>query len=145
MSGGLDFPEPFERPKGTATPKVDTKPKAASGGRQAPLAGRLQEAIGGLGIMVALVNEVDGLAIIEGAERLSIALDKAAKQSPAVKRTLEAALTGGVWAEVAFATSAIAFPIMVNHRLLPGSIANLYGEGKGISGVDEPPGAASAA
>lgn len=118
--GGLDFPEPFEGKQASKTGAVERAPKpATASGRAAPLAGRLQEAIGGIGIFVALVNEVDGLAIIEGAERLSLALDKAARQSPSLKRTLEAVLTGSVWAEVAFASGAIIVPIAVNHNLLP--------------------------
>lgn len=85
--------------------------------------GRLLEAISGVGIAVSLVNEIDGLAILQGAERLSIALDKAAKQNPSVRRALEAALTGGVWAEVSFAVGAIAVPIAMNHGMLPGTLA----------------------
>jgi hypothetical protein len=148
MSAALDFPEPLEKdvkpPAGGtpgAKPKPDAKPKPTPGGRQAPLQGRLQEALGGIGIMIALVNEIDGLAIVEGAERLSHALDKAAKQNPSVRRTLEAALTGGVWAEVVFASGAIFVPIALNHRLLPASLtgglvrsANANG-----NGPDEPP------
>lgn len=77
--------------------------------------------------MVAMVNEVDGLAILQGAERLSVALDKAAKQSPAVARALEAALTGGVWAEVAFASGAIILPIALNHHFIPASLTGFVG------------------
>jgi hypothetical protein len=123
----LEFPAPLDakktEPVKPPPSRADTKPKPSPGGRQAPLQGRLQEAIGGIGIAVALVNEIDGLSIIEGAERLSHALDKAAKQNPSVRRTLEAALTGGVWAEVVFASGAILVPIALNHRLLPASLA----------------------
>lgn len=120
----LEFPAPLDRE--TVQPKEPAKDRAPkpspATGRKAPLQGRLQEAIGGMGVMIALVNEVDGLAIIQGAERLSTALDKAAQQSPAVRRTLEAVLTGGVWAEVAFASGAIIVPIALNHGLVPASI-----------------------
>lgn len=146
-SSGLDFPAPLEKdaPKTsgpTRAPRADTKPKTAPAGRQAPLQGRLQEAIGGIGIAVAMLNEIDGLAIIEGAERLSHALDKAAKQNPSVRRTLEAALTGGVWAEVIFASGAIFVPIALNHRLLPASLAGGLMGGANLNGngpTDSPP------
>lgn len=132
--GELEFPAAFKPPTGEEkTPPRDSRPKGTSsgGGRAAPLQGRLQEAIGGIGIIVAMLNEIDGLAIIEGAERLSIALDKAAKQNPAVRRTLEAALTGSVWAEVAFASGAIALPIAVNHRILPSGLLGVVGMPEG--------------
>lgn len=124
MSGPLDFPAAFEPPSTEQKAAKDSAPKKAPGtaGRATPLQGRLQEAIGGVGILVCLLNEIDGLAIIEGAERLSIALDKAAKQNPAVKRTLEAVLTGSVWGEVAFAAGAIALPIGVNHGMIPAGL-----------------------
>lgn len=124
----LEFPAPLDREtlKETSKPvRKETAPKTTAqrgGPRQAPLQARLQEAIGGLGLLVVMVNEIDGLAIIQGAERLSISLDKAAKQNPSVRRTLEKALTGGVWAEVVFSVGAIAVPIALNHGLLPGSL-----------------------
>ena len=125
----LEFPEALDRKTLGADPERDRapKPSPSPGGRQAPLQKRLQEAIGGMGVMIALANEIDGMAIIEGAERLSIALDKAAKQSPAFKRTLEAVLTGGVWAEVAFASGAIIVPIALNHGLVPASVNGALG------------------
>lgn len=83
--------------------------------------------IGGIGVLVVAFNEIDGLAIIQGAERLSIALDKAAKQNASVRRTLEKMLTGSVWGEVAFASAAIVAPIAINHRLLPASIGETIG------------------
>lgn len=122
--GTLEFPEALDRSKLGQPPKDSApKPKPGSGGgRKAPLQRRLEELITSAGVLVAMANEVDGLSIIHGAERLSNALDKAAEQNPAVRRALEAVLTGSVWGEVVLASGAIALPIAINHRMLPASL-----------------------
>lgn len=139
--GTLEFPEPFDRPKSEPAPVSSSRDKVPRqiGGRMAPLEKRLHEAISSMGLMIALVNEVDGLAICDGAERLASALDKAAKQNPRVKRALEAALTGGVWAEVTFATGAIMFPIAINHGLMPDLLGIRRGNEPEPEPDNEPP------
>jgi len=84
-----------------------------------PLKPRLLEAIGGVGLMVSMVNPADGNAILAGAEQLAGALDNLARENPAVRRALEAALTGGAWSGVILAVAAIALPIAGNHGLIP--------------------------
>lgn len=96
---------------------------------------KLQELIGtvGGGLKVAgLVRgnpqmEYDGDIVLANAERLAKALEKAAQESPAVKRTLEMIVTTSTWGEVIGAVVAVGVPIMANHGVLPREAAPLMG------------------
>lgn len=71
--------------------------------------------------------QYDGSIIIEGAERLAGALDKAALESPALRRTLEMLVTTSAWGELAMAAGAILLPIAANHGVIPPAAAQLVG------------------
>lgn len=109
----------------------DKAPRAPRPARSKPLKPRLLEAIGGVGLVVSVVHAGDGQAILAGAENLAGALDNLAQENDAVKRALEAALTGSAWGGVIIATAAIALPIMANHGMVPeqlGAMATVGGE-----------------
>jgi hypothetical protein len=72
--------------------------------------------------MVAVINQADGFAIVNGAEDLAKALNNVAKDNPSVYKTLERMLTGSAWGAVIVATGAIVLPIAANHNLLPFAI-----------------------
>lgn len=124
-----------DKPKGDtapSSPTSDTKPKPkrkrkASGGRRKALKAPLTELISTLGIGVCVVNAYDGQRILAGAEDLAAALDKVAKEQPAVQRALEAVVTGSTWGSVALAAAPIIIPICANHGLIPPATAELVG------------------
>jgi hypothetical protein len=68
---------------------------------------------------VSLVNHTDGVAIIEGAEPLAVALNNVARDNDAVYRNLERLVTGSTWGGVFMALGGILLPIAANHNLLP--------------------------
>lgn len=114
-----------ERAKKAPTPVSSSETPPKRRGRppgrpsKAPLQKRLQEAFGAIGLVISMRNPYDGRAILEGAERLSTALDHLARENSSVRRTLEMVLAGGVYGEVLFAVAAIALPIAANHGMLP--------------------------
>lgn len=99
-----------------ARTRTDRAPKT---GRKKSLAKPLTEFFTSIGSFVAIANQADGIAIIEGAERLAKALDAVAKDNATVYKNLERMVTGSTWGGVIFAASAIVVPILANHNLLP--------------------------
>lgn len=98
------------------------RPRGAKTG-QRNLAPELHALIGQVGMVVYVVHQGDGEAVLAGAEGLAKALDNLARRNPSVYRTLDKVLTAGVYGELATAVAAIAIPIAANHGLLPESIA----------------------
>lgn len=133
-----------EKPKrrrrtSTSTSASDTtRPKAPRGGaRQPKLETRLVTNLTSLGIMVGMVNQADGLAIVQGAPAFCEALAALADESPKVRAGLESALSGGAVLKVCAAGSAIVLPIMANHGLIPAALAGAFGAppGEGAPGA----------
>lgn len=132
------------RPKATSAPN-GAGPASAPPGARGPgrppgaakpkLAPKLEELIAVAGLFVAgtaLARGDDRLAydgerIMAGAGRLALALDKAAQESPALRRTLEMLVATSTWGELLTATAAIVLPILANHGALPELAATVAG------------------
>lgn len=73
-----------------------------------------------VGTVISGLDSFDGQVIIEAAPQLAEQLDNLAKESPRVRRFIEAALETGAWSGVigVLGMNVIA-PIAVHHRLLP--------------------------
>lgn len=128
----VSVPTPDEKPKRTRRPRAasaDTKPKQPRGTARRPaLEARLTENLVTVGTFVCVIDQVDGLAIVNGAPNLAASLAKAAEANPKVRDGLEKMLSAGVWSGVVGSLAAIAIPIMANHKMLPASLAaGLFG------------------
>lgn len=99
-----------------AAPRGPGRPR----GSRSALAPRIADALTGLALPVALVNQADALAIVEHAEPIAYALDRLAKENPAVKRVLERLLTSSAWGGVIVAVLPLVIAIAGNHGMLPG-------------------------
>jgi len=136
----VSVPAPDEKPKRTRRPRAassDTKPKTTTRApRRAGLESRLTENLCTIGTFVCVVDQVDGLAIVNGAPNLAASLAKAADSNPKVRDGLEKMLSAGVWSGVVGSLAAIAIPIMANHKMLPASLAaGLFGPPPGDGAV----------
>lgn len=120
-------------PRIIAPKRGERKPRTPGGTRKKNLTKPLTEFFTTIGTVVMVANSTDGLAIINGAERLAEALNAVAKDNAAVYRNLERMLTGSNWGGVIVAAGAIALPIMSNHNLLPFQIPGLMPEDDGAT------------
>lgn len=116
----------------------DRAPRA-TGTRKKNLTKPLTEFFTTIGTMVTVVNHADGVAIINGSERLAESLNMVAKDNPTVYRNLERMLTGSAWGSVFVAAGAIALPIAANHNLLPFQIPGLTPESTPANSEGMPP------
>lgn len=96
--------------------RADRKPKT---GRKKSLQKPLADLFTSAGTAVAILNQTDGMAIIEGADSLATALNNVAKDNDTVYRNLERMVTGSAWGAVFMAVGGILLPIAANHNLLP--------------------------
>jgi hypothetical protein len=118
-----------EAKRAQAKAAPDKSPKAASSKpapRRASLESRLQGTIASLGTSVMVAGAVageavsaDGLLIVQAAPSLAAALDKIAKDNPAVAASLERMLTAGVWSGLIVALLPVLVGIAGNHGLIP--------------------------
>jgi hypothetical protein len=129
------------RPKGATTkstpagaPRPDKAPgrPPASKTKLAPKLEELFSAGAAVGLMYAMARSDERLAYdaqraLEGAERLALALDKAAQESPALRRALDMLVTTSAWGELGMALGSIVLPILANHGMLPEAAATLVG------------------
>lgn len=121
--------------KVTAPPKTERKPR---GGRPKSLKKPLEDLITSAGTTVALFNQVDGIAIVNGATDLATALNNVAKDNPTVHKNLTRLVTGSAWGSVFVAVSAIALPIAANHNLLPFQIPGVAIPEPAVESADIP-------
>lgn len=105
------------RTRRTRTPR-ESAPSTPRQSR-ASLSPRLQSLLGTIGMAVFVVNQADGMAIMQGAVGLADALDALARENPQVRKVLEAALQTSAWSGVIVASASIVVPILSNHDLLP--------------------------
>lgn len=91
--------------------------------RAKPLADRLTQSVTVVGVGVGLLNQADGLAIVNGAPALGDALSKLADENPRVRKALEGAMAASAWGGVLAATLPIAATIAANHGALPAGMA----------------------
>jgi len=124
----LDHVPPGQEGGGSST-KSGSKNKSSSGKKsgKTPTKQSIFGLISTIGTGVMLVNAYDGQRILENAENLADALHKAAKENPALRRALNAALQASTWGAVASAFAPIIVPILANHRVLPPETATLFG------------------
>lgn len=111
------------------------KPRSvASAQRRAPkvtaadMANRATELVGFIGTVVAVSSPADGADIVNGAPQLGAAIGQLAAYEPWLARALSPEGTGRVtaWAAVAFASLAMATPILARHGMLPGPMAQAF-------------------
>ncbi len=96
------------------------KNSTASGAKKAPrLAAALTQQIGTAGLALAMLNPIDGMAVINGAEGLGTALAGVAEVNPHIRKFLESGIKGDAYIKLAVSAAIIALPILVNHNLLP--------------------------
>lgn len=111
----------IKAPKKTTRAPRDTAPKTRKKNLTKPLTGFIST----VGTMVSIANTADGLAILNGAERLAEALNNVAKENDRVYKALMTMIEVSVWGELTGATLAIILPIMANHDLLPVEIPGM--------------------
>lgn len=109
-------------PPSRAADRVDSPPRKT---RKRSLTKPLEELFTTVGTVVYAVNQVDGEAIISGANGLAVSLNNVAKDNPALYKNLERMVTGSAWGSVFIAAGAIAIPILANHNLLPFTLPSL--------------------
>jgi hypothetical protein len=111
-------------------PKIeDEAPKKSKSisSRKTALKLRLTGALGVIGKALSAFNEYDGKIVLENATELADALDQWARESPRVKKALEAALTVSTTGSVLGVAAAILIPILANHGLVPFHYAEVIG------------------
>lgn len=112
--------------KKAAAKKADTAPKGAGRPtKNAVLEKSLEDVFTNFGLAVAMVNEADGVAIIEGSGPLADSLASVAATNPRVARALERSTQAAGWGGVIIALSGILLPIAANHGLVPGASAGI--------------------
>lgn len=119
-----------EKPGGASAPPKRSVGRPKGTAAKSPLKDRLEEAIGLLGVGVAVANEADGLVIIEEAESLASALDTLAKQNPKARKYIERALEGSAYGQLTLVCMRISFKIAANHGASLPAVA-LVGSGRG--------------
>ncbi|MBT2400633.1 hypothetical protein [Streptomyces sp. ISL-100] len=125
-------PAADEKPKrrtrrASASSGTDSKPRAPRGGVRRPnLESRIAQGFTTIGTFACIVNEFDGMTIIQGAPNLAASLSKLADENPKVRESLEKMLAAGAWSAVIGAVAAVGIPIAANHKLLPPAVAGLF-------------------
>lgn len=107
--------------------KSKTKGKGKGSGK-VPAKDDLSAVIGMLGLSVwTTYDQYDGERIMESADDLADALVKAARESPALRKTLNALLTGSAWGAVGTALMPMLLPIAEHHGLIgAGATSKVY-------------------
>lgn len=120
--------------KAETTPKASSKPPP----RRESLERRIGGAIASMGTGIAVAGaatgseavQADGLLVVQAAPNIAAALDKLAKDNPAVAVTLERMLTAGAWSGVIAAVTPVALGIAANHGALPRPLLDALGAGQ---------------
>lgn len=146
MAGESDTSQlPGTEPPPEASPPADSRPsgKGSRGGSsksskktagQTPSVKRLEGLIGSIGAGLYLVNVYDAERVLQGGSELAESLHQVAKDNPAVRRVLNAALATTGWAQLGAALMPVLIPILANHGILPAEAAE-------AQGAPRPPGA----
>lgn len=113
---------------GNGRPPGFGEPKAA---RKGSLEQRLAGTIGLVGTVVYALDTFDGQQILIRGDTLAKALDHLAAENPAVKRVLEAMMTGGAWGEVVMVIAPMAVAILAHHGVIPEQYASFANIGVG--------------
>lgn len=98
---------------------------------------------GTIGMAVSLAKPQVGMAIVSQAEAAATAWDKAARQNPAIRRVLDAALTTSTWSELVIAHLPIVFALLSEQGWLDSSPLAMFA-GAGVPPAPAPPSAPSA-
>lgn len=131
---------PGTEPPADASPPADSRPsgKGSRGGGssksskkkgagQTPSVQRLEGLIGSIGAGLYLVNPYDAERVLAGGSELAESLHQVAKDNPAVRRVLNAALATTGWAQLGAALMPVLIPILANHGVLPAEAADAQG------------------
>lgn len=118
--------------KSTKTESAPKSPKATP--RRASLETRLTGSlvtlgtiVAGTGGMVSPAVQADGILIVEHAANVASALDKLAKDQPAVAAALERMMTAGAYSGIIAALLPLVVGIAANHGAIPPSLATMLG------------------
>lgn len=132
------------RKPGKTRPRKAPADKAPRTTRAAPLAKRLEDFIGGIGLMVLIVNARDGQLILAGAPKQAAALDALAKENQTVRNALERLLAVSIYGQLAAAFAPTLLGIAANHGAVPPIVGMLVAPpaapdaqpGAGFGGLD---------
>jgi len=107
------------RPGGSsAGPRAKTT-RNGSWARAAEIERALNTYIAGISTVIQIVNEEDGKIIAAGGPDVVAALVQLGRDDKKIRRALELAATPGKYGPLVMAILGIAFPIAVNHGLVP--------------------------
>lgn len=103
--------------------------------RPGPLAAKLTGLAASVGTMAYTAGAgtgnahlaYDGTVILAQAEALGRALDKLARENPAIRRALEKMVATTAWTELGMVSASILVPIMACHGFLPADAATVMG------------------
>lgn len=121
-----DDKQPSGKGQGQTGGKGASK-KGKKGAGPMPVKAEIASLLSMLGLGVYAYNPVDGRIIMEGADRLADALYNLAKESPAVRKALVAALAGSAWGQLGAALMPILLPIAANHGLVDSELVAKVG------------------
>lgn len=123
----FDTPDgpPDSKPSGKGSGKGSSKGsgKGSKPAGRTPGKAQIEGLLATIGIGVSMVNAYDGQRIMEGSADLAEKLHDLAKENPAIRRALNAALATSAWGAVASALAPIILPIAANHGLVAPELA----------------------
>lgn len=91
-----------------------------------PLQPRLEKMFAGMGLMLAPIDSVCGMQIVQSSGPLSEAFENLANQNPRVRKVLERLLSGGAWGEVFVASMPIIVTVLSHHKILPPAVTDMF-------------------
>lgn len=115
--------------RGTDTTKPPPKPRAprAPKAPEVDIARGVSAFVARIGLALTVLGKVrdneklqlDGLAVMNGAERMGTAVQERADRDVKFKALMEKVFAGSDWAGILGAMAAIGIPIIVNHEVVP--------------------------
>lgn len=108
--------------------------------KSAELVGQITQLLALVGVALMMLDEFDGLVVINHAAKVADSVAAVAETSPGVKKAIESAVAGSAWSAVVLSALPIAIAIMANHGILPDGLREVGG----VPIPDEPSGPAAA-
>lgn len=103
-------------------PKVTGRPP-----KSAELVGQITQLLALIGVALMMLDEFDGLVVINHAAKVADSVAAVAETSPGVKKAIESAVAGSAWSAVVLSALPIAIAIMANHGVLPEGLREVGG------------------
>lgn len=116
-SGRGRHPKYCEEHKPNRNPNTTSSPRTSKD--LASVQATLQDFYMTLGGAVMIIDDFDGMVIVERAPKLAESWIKLANSNPNVKKFLIKATSGGGFAAVIMAHASLALPILKHHDMLP--------------------------